>query len=98
MKKRNKILVAIACILAVFAVLANIYISEEAGKAIETVQNIVINEIDITEEQEENAILEESKENASTTEIQDLTVEEEQQLEQQEIESESFELQRRNSI
>ncbi len=93
MKKRNKILVAIACILAVFAVLANIYISEEAGKAIETVQNIVINEIDITEEQEENAILEESKENASTTEIQDLSVEEEQQLEEQEIESEAFELQ-----
>lgn len=98
MKKRNKILIIVACILAVFAVLANIYISEEAGKAIETVQNIVINEIDTIEEQEENAVKEQTKENASTTEIQDLSVEEEQQLEEQEIESESFELQRRNSI
>lgn len=95
MKKRNKILIFVVCILATLAVLANIFISREAGEAIETVQNIVMNEIDITEEQEENAKKEqeEVKENASTTEIQDLSVEEEQQLEEQEIENEAFELQ-----
>lgn len=92
MKKRNKILVAIACILAVFAVLANIYISEEAGKAIETVQNIVMNEIDNIEAQEENTV-EATEENQSTTEIPDLSIEEEQQLEEQNVESEGFELQ-----
>ena len=66
------------------------YISKEAQDAIEVVQNIVLDELDKTENN-----MQETKENKSTTVIEDLTEEDELLLEEQEIEDESFELQRK---
>ena len=66
------------------------YISKEAQEAIEVVQNIVLDEIDKTDND-----IEITKENKSTTTIEDLTEQDEQALEEQEIEDEAFELQRK---
>ena len=89
---KKNILIAVACILAVLIVFSNIYLTKEATEVIETVQNIVMNEIDNIEAQEENTV-EATEKNQSTTEIPDLSTEEEQQLEEQNVESEGFELQ-----
>lgn len=91
MKERKKIFVTIIIVLfAIASALAGTYISKEAQDAIETVQNIVLDELDKTETQQSNI---ETKENKSTTVIEDLTEEDEQLLEEQEIEDEAFELQ-----
>lgn len=89
---KKKVLVIVACILGVFLVLSNIYLTKETSEIIETVQNIVMNEIDNIEAQEEN-IVKEVEKNQSTTEIPDLSIEEEMNLEEQSIEGEGFELQ-----
>lgn len=87
---KKKILIVLACMLAILLVISELYLSQETTNVIETVQNLVINEI----ETEENRSILEQKENASTTEIQNLSEEEEKAVEEQEIESEAFELQR----
>lgn len=58
----------------------------------------VNNSIERIEAAETNTIENTVKENASTTEIQDLSIEEEKSLEEQDIESESFELERKYRI
>lgn len=86
---KKKILIVLATILIILVALSKMYLNQETTNVIETVQNLVINEI----EAEENRSILEQKENASTTEIQSLSEEEEKAVEEQEIESESFELQ-----
>lgn len=97
---KKKILVIILCILAPIGILTGIYISKDAQKSIETVENIITEEIDRIEETENNAntVQNTVKENKSTTTIEDLTEKEEQALEEQETEDEAFELQRKYSI
>ena len=87
---KKKIYITLACILAIFLVISKLYLSQETTNVIETVQNIVLDEIEKENRIEADAI----KENASTTEIQTLSEEEEIQLEEQETENEAFELQR----
>lgn len=89
---KKKILVIVACILAVIAVLSGIYLGEESQKAVEELKNVVVNEIENIEI--DNTItVTDKKENISTTEIEDLTEQQEIELEEQETEAESFELQ-----
>lgn len=89
MKTRNKILIILFIMLSVFIALSKLYLNKETTEVLETVQNLVINEI----ETEESRSILEQKENASTTEIQSLSEEEEIQLEEQTVENEAFELQ-----
>ena len=78
---KKKILVAIACVLASLAVLCHVYVPDhEINNTIAEVQNIVENEI-------------KKDDNISTTEIPERTIEDEENLENQEVESETFELQ-----
>ena len=78
---KKKILVAIACVLASLAVLCHVYVQDhEINNTIAAVQNIVENEI-------------KKDDNLSTTEIPERTIEDEENLENQEVESEAFELQ-----
>lgn len=78
---RKKILVAIACVLASLAVLCHVYVPDhEINNTIAEVQNIVENEI-------------KKDDNLSTTEIPERTIEDEENLENQEVENEAFELQ-----
>lgn len=78
---RKKILIIIACLLAVLGVICKIYWPEsEINNTISDVQEIVENEI-------------EEIVNESTTEIPEGTIQEEENLEIQEVENESFELQ-----
>ena len=78
---KKKILVAIACVLASLAVLSHVYVPDhEINNTIAEVQNIVENEI-------------KKDDNISTTEIPERTIEDEENLENQEVESEAFELQ-----
>ncbi len=85
MREKKNVLILLACLLVILGVFASIYTDEKTVNKIETLENIVFNEIDNIEETE--------KENKSTTEIQDLTLEEEKALEEQETEDEAFELQ-----
>ena len=78
---KKKILIIIACLLAVLGVICKIYWPEsEINNTISDVQEIVENEI-------------EEIVNESTTEIPGGTIQEEENLEIQEVENESFELQ-----
>lgn len=75
---KKKILIVLACIVAVIGVLCGIYFpNSEINNTIDDVQDIIIDEI----------------ENISTTEIPELTETDEQTLEVQETEDEAFELQ-----
>ena len=80
----KKILVVLACILAMLAVLCHLYIPEsEINNTIAEVQEVVQEEI-----KQEIA-----EENQSTTEIPEQTIDDEENIETQEVESEAFELQ-----
>ena len=81
---KKKILIVISCVLASLAVLCNIYVPDhEINNTIAEVQEIVQEEI-----KQEIA-----EENQSTIEIPEQTVSDEENLEVQEVENESFELQ-----
>lgn len=79
---KNKIILIILAIITVVAgIFCAIYLPEsEINDTIDNIQDIIIEEIMLAD-------------NESTTEIEDLSIEEEIQLEEQEVESESFELQ-----
>lgn len=75
----KKILIIVACILAILGALCGIYLPDsEMNDTISTVQNMVIDEIKVIN-------------NQSTTEIPELTENDEQTVEVQETESEVFE-------
>lgn len=75
----KKILIIVACILAILGALCGIYLPDsEMNDTISTVQNMVIDEIKVID-------------NQSTTEIPELTENDEQTVEVQETESEVFE-------
>ena len=83
---KKKILIALACILSVIIAVCKIYIpNEKIINELGQVENTVIEEV-----REENKHMEN---NISTTEIPKATIDEEETLEIQEVESESFELQ-----
>lgn len=84
---KRKILIVLACILAVTGVLCGIYIpNSNINNSIADTQEIIQEEIKKEEQKE-------IEENISTTEIQEASIEDEENLEIQEVESESFELQ-----
>lgn len=97
-EKKKKILIIVACILAVVGVLCGIFYPDEPiNNTIGTYQNIVIDEIKAIDE---NIVVEDITENEelSSTEntIEEATIEEEQKLENEiveEVEEEGFELQ-----
>ena len=81
---KNKILIVISCVLASLAVLCHIYVPEhEINNTIAEVQEVVQDEI-----KQEIA-----EENQSTTEIPEQTIDDEENIETQEVESEAFERQ-----
>lgn len=81
---KKKILIVISCVLASLAVLCNIYVPEhKINNTIAEVQEVVQDEI-----KQEIA-----EENQSTTEIPEQTIDDEENIETQEVESEAFELQ-----
>ena len=99
MKKETKrtLLIILACVLAVVGTLCGIYFPDnEINNTVKEVQNIVENEI---EKIDENVIVQditENQENSSTENtIEDIniTIEDEELLEEEELEDESFELQ-----
>ncbi len=92
MREKRRVLILLVCLLAILGVFANIYTDKKTVNKIETLENIIFKEIDNIEETEtiQNTT---EKENKSTTTIEDLTHEEEEALEEQEIEDEAFELQ-----
>ncbi len=80
---KKKILIALACILALLGVLCGIYIPEsEINNTIADTQKIVQDEIK-----------KEMEDNLSTTKIPERTTNDEENLESQEVENEAFELQ-----
>ncbi len=96
-ENKKKILIAVACILAVIGTLCGIYLPDnEINNTIKDVQNIVENEIDKIDV---NVIIEDITENEeisstiNTIEDENITIEDEQLLEEEEIENEAFELQ-----
>lgn len=79
--KNKIILVVLACILAIAGIFCAIYLPDsKINDTIDGIQDIIIEEIILAD-------------NVSTTEIEDLPIEEEINLEEQEVENESFELQ-----
>ena len=104
---KKKILIALACIIAVAGVLCGIYLpNSEINNTIKDVQNIVTEQIEIEQEKEKQNIIitnetqeiveetiekVDNGEDISTTEIPNLTETDEQTLEVQETESEGFE-------
>ncbi len=98
---KNKILIVVACILAVAGVLCGIfYPNEPINNTIGTYQNIVIDEIKAIDE---NIVVEDITENEklSSTEntIEEATIEDEQELEDEEVtEVETFELENEEAI
>lgn len=89
---KKKILIVLACALAIIATVCTIFKADnEITEAIETIQNSVINEIHNIN----NNVVED---NQATTEIPELYLEDEENLEYQETEAEGFELQRKNSL
>lgn len=103
---KKKILIVVACILAVLGVLCGIYFPEsELNNSIDTIQNIILeeinetdeydlaNEVIVSEETEETVIqtLEaiENGEDLSTTEELESSEEEEQLLEEEALESDA---------
>lgn len=84
---KKKILIILACVLAIIATVCTIFKADnEITEAIETIQNSVINEIHNID----NNVVED---NQATTEIPELYLEDEENLEYQETEAEGFELQ-----
>lgn len=79
---KNKIILIILAIITVVAgIFCAIYLPEsDINDTLDNIQNIIIDEIILAD-------------NESTTEIEDLSVEEEIELEEQDVESEAFELQ-----
>lgn len=79
--KNKIILIVLAIITVVASIFCAIYLpNSEINDRIDDIQDIIIDEIILAD-------------NESTTEIEDLSVEEEIELEEQDVESESFELQ-----
>lgn len=99
MDKQNKknLLIVVACILAVVGVLCSIFYPDEPiNNTIKDVQNIVIDEIQAIDENIViSDITENEKESSTENTIEEATIEDEKQLEDEEtnIEVESFELQ-----
>lgn len=90
---KKKILICLACLLSVMLCLCKLYdINNDTADIIGQVQNTVIDEIKAIDE---DVIVEDVTENEeSTTEVmEDVTLEDEQELEYQETENEAFELQ-----
>lgn len=91
---KKKILIGLACVLAVIGCLCGVYCPDsEVNNIIDETQNIVIGEIKAIDE---NVVVEDIIENEeeSTTEVSDdVTIEDEKELEEQEVEDEGFELQ-----
>lgn len=91
---KKKVYICLACVLAVAGCLCGIFMSDNGiNNTIKETQNIVENEMKAIDE---NVIVEDITENEeeSTTEIiEDVTIEDEQELEVQEVEDEGFELQ-----
>lgn len=92
--KKKKILIGLACVLAVLGCLCGIhYPDSDVNNIIDETQNIVIDEIKAIDE---NVVVEdiiENEEESTTEVIENVTIEDEKQLEEQEVESEAFELQ-----
>ncbi len=90
---KKKILICLACLLSVVLCLCKLYdINNNTADIIGQVQNTVIDEIKAIDE---DVIVEDVTENEeSTTEVmEDVTLEDEQELEYQETENEAFEIQ-----
>ena len=103
MKKENKkkILILVACILAVLGVLCGIFYPEaEVNNAINTYQNLVMNEIQAIDEDVVVEDITENEELSSTEETtEEATIEDEQELETEEVtEVETFELENEEAI
>lgn len=91
---KKKFLICVACILAVAGVFCGIYYPESnVNNTIKEAQNIVIDEIQSIDDNVFMEDITENEENSTTEEIVDVTIEDEQELEVQEVEDESFELQ-----
>lgn len=96
-ENKKKILIAVACILTLVGTLCRIYFPDnEINNTVKEVQNIVENEIDKIDENVIVQDITENQENSSTENtIEDIniTIEDEELLEEEELEDESFELQ-----
>lgn len=84
---KKKILICLACTLALIGILSKVYLqNDEVDKAIAEAENATINEINTYEMSEEEV------QELATTEIVEQT-EEQENAQEQEVESEGFELQ-----
>lgn len=90
---KKKILIVVACILAVISCLCMIFFdNKELNDSISTIQNVVQEEIENIENIDTYEMTTEEIDNLATTEIIEQT-EEEENAQEQEVEDESFELQ-----